>query len=72
MTFKTRLVRRRISRVDMPGARSSDAASNTSRLQAPRGTAPPPETLIHRYDYLRSAVIANDPPPLPVPHMYSS
>ncbi len=69
MNFKERLVTRRIDRRTARAATSSQAANRPS---APRRATPPPETIIHRYDYLNSAALSCEPLPLPVPHMYSS
>jgi hypothetical protein len=70
MTFKKRLVTRRMGRSIARMAASTPAAN---RPPAPRRSAsPPPETMIHRFDYLSSPALVTDPLILPVPHMYSS
>jgi hypothetical protein len=70
MTFKKRLVTRRIDRSIARAATSSPGATRTPPPR--RAASPPPETMIHRYDYLNTAALATDPLILPVPHMYSS
>ncbi len=70
MTLKMRLVTRRIGRRRAHAATSSPIANRTPALR--RTASPPPETIIHRYDYLSSTALATDPLSLPVPHMYSS